>query len=307
MNMKQLEAFLAIARHGGFADAADRLNVTQSTISARIKELEQNLAVALFDRSRRQVQLTPKGRELLDYAAQAVALQREIKQRIGMPEAISGVFRVGVAELIAVTWLPNFVASVRERYPGVTLQFDVTMNPAMLEGLRSGSLDLALMIHTGSATDLLARPLGTVPFAWMAGADFELPQHTVTIEELRRLPIIYQSADSFMNQFMSSMLHPEGNSRRSGTSCNSLAARVSLIMAGLGVSLMPLITLESAPRKGSMRVVPTDPPHVDVAYDAVCARAASTPALRNLMEMAVEASSFVRRPVPERLASRSDG
>jgi len=67
-----------------------------------------------------------------------------------------------VAELIAVTWLPRFTASVGERYPAVTLQFDVTMNPAMLEGLRSGSLDLALMIHTGSAIDLLARPRATL-------------------------------------------------------------------------------------------------------------------------------------------------
>lgn len=294
MNIKQLEAVLAIARHGGFAEAAERLNVTQSTISARIKELEQDLGVALFDRSRRQVQLTPKGRELLDYASRAVALQREIKQRIGLPEAISGVFRIGVAELIAVTWLPQFAASVRERYPAVTLQFDVTMNPAMLEGLRSGSLDLALMIHTGTATDLMARPLGDVPFAWMAGVDFPLPDRRLSLEELRRLPIIYQSADSFMNQFMSAMLYPEGNSRRSGTSCNSLAARVSLISAGLGVSLMPLMTLET----GRLRVVPTEPARVDVSYDAVCARAALSPALSTLMEMALEASTFTSATPP---------
>ena len=62
MNLKQLEAFLAIARHGGFIEAAERLNLTQSTISVRIKELEQDLGVLLFDRSRRQIQLTPKGR-----------------------------------------------------------------------------------------------------------------------------------------------------------------------------------------------------------------------------------------------------
>ena len=177
-------------------------------------------------------------------------------------------------------------------YPAVTLQFDVTMNPAMLEGLRSGSLDLALMIHTGSAIDLLARPLGTVPFAWMAAADYVLPDRVVTMDDLRRLPIIYQSADSFMNQFMSSVLYPEGGSRRSGTSCNSLAARVSLMIAGLGVSLMPLMVLETTPRPGSLRLVPTDLPHVDVSYDAVCARATLVPALLTLMEMAVEASTF---------------
>ncbi|MBM3589313.1 MAG: LysR family transcriptional regulator [Alphaproteobacteria bacterium] len=294
MNLKQLEAFLAISRHGGFIEAAERLNLTQSTISARIKELEQDLGVLLFDRSRRQIQLTPKGRELLDYAQQAVALQREIKQQIGSAESISGVFRIGVAELIAVTWLPQFVANVREQYPAVTLQFEVTMNPTMLEGLRSGSLDLALMIHTGSASDLMAQSLGSVPFAWMAGVGFKLPRGILAIDDLKRLPIIYQSADSFMNHFMSSMLHTEGANRRSGTSCNSLAARVSLISAGLGVSLMPLNTLKTAPGKGRLRMVPTNPPQVNISYEAVCAKTHSSAALRRLMELAVQASSFTR-------------
>ena len=294
MNLKQLEAFLAISRHGGFIEAAERLNLTQSTISARIKELEQDLGVLLFDRSRRQIQLTPKGRELLDYAQQAVALQREIKQQIGSAESISGVFRIGVAELIAVTWLPQFVASVREHYPAVTLQFEVTMNPTMLDGLRSGSLDLALMIHTGSASDLMTQSLGSVPFAWMAGVGFKLPRGILAIDDLKRLPIIYQSADSFMNHFMSSMLHTEGANRRSGTSCNSLAARVSLISAGLGVSLMPLNTLKTAPGKGRLRIVPTKPPQVNISYEAVCAKTHSSAALHRLMEMAVQASSFTR-------------
>jgi DNA-binding transcriptional LysR family regulator len=95
-----------------------------------------------------------------------------------------------------------------------------------------------------------------------------------------------------MNHFMSSMLHPEGSSRRSGTSCNSLAARVSLITAGLGVSLMPLITLETAPGKGRLRIVKADPPYVDISYDAVCAKAQGSPAVRVLMDLAAEASSF---------------
>lgn len=294
MNIKQLEAFLAISRHGSFADAADRLNVTQSTVSARIKELEQDLAVVLFDRSRRQVQLTPKGRELLDYASRAVALQHEIRQRVGSPEAVSGVVRIGVAELVAVTWLPQFVGMVRERYPAITLQFDVAMNPAMLDGLRSGNLDLAFMIHTGAAADLSTRPLGTVQFCWMVGPDFELPKRKVAIEEIGRWPVIYQSADSFMNQLMSSLLYPDGNGRRSGTSCNSLAARISLTMAGLGVSLMPRLALDNTIIKRPLRIVPTEPEYVEISYDAVCARPSNSLALSILMDMAVATSSFTR-------------
>ncbi|MBS7813130.1 LysR family transcriptional regulator [Roseococcus pinisoli] len=292
MNIKQLEAFLAIARHGSFVEAAERLNLTQSTVSARIKELEQDLAVPLFDRTRRQIQLTPKGRELLDYADRALALQQEIKRRIGSPEALAGVVRIGVAELIAVTWLPRFTAMVRERYPAVTLQFEVAMNPSMLNGVRSGDLDIGLIIQPERQTELEMRHLGTVPFAWMAGTSFELPERAVTAEDLRRWPIIYQSADSYMNQLMNSILYPGGGGRRSGTSCNSLAARISLTAAGLGVSLMPLTTLGRDIQEGRLRILPIEPRHVEVSYSAVCAISDSAPGFRLLMDLAVAASSF---------------
>ncbi|WP_421989255.1 LysR family transcriptional regulator [Roseococcus sp.] len=292
MNIKQLEAFIAIARHGSFVEAAERLNLTQSTVSARIKELEQDLAVALFDRSRRQIQLTPKGRELLDYADRVIALQREIKRRIGSPEALAGVVRIGVAELIAVTWLPRFTAMVRERYPAVILQFEVAMNPSMVNGVRSGDLDIALIIAPERQPELQMRDLGAVAFAWMAGASFELPERAITVEDLRRWPIIYQSADSFMNQLMNSILYPGGKSRRSGTSCNSLAARISLTTAGLGVSLMPRMTLERDIAEGRLRVLPMEPRHVEVRYSAVCAVSDSAPGFNLLMDLAVAASSF---------------
>ena len=294
MNIRRLEAFLAVARYGGFAEAAGRLNLTQSAISIRIKELEHDLGVVLFNRSKRQVQLTPKGRELIDYAERAVALQHEIRRQVGSPEAMSGVMRIGVAELIAVTWLPRFAAMVRARHPGLILEFDVAMNPSMLGRVRSGDLDIALVISTETAGDLLARDLGVVPFAWMVGASFDLPHGTLSMDDLSRLPIIYQGTDSFMREFVSSMLHFGGKARRSGTSCNSLAALASLTVAGLGVSLMPLQTSERDIREGRLRILPIAPTYIDVGYSAVCARADNSLAVSTLMDIAIEASTFQR-------------
>jgi DNA-binding MarR family transcriptional regulator len=113
MNFRQLESFLTIAELGSFAAAADRLCVTQSTISARIQELEQILGVELFDRSQRTARLTLKGRELIGYAEQIVDLASEIRRRVGSKDALAGVVRVGVAELVAISWLPNLVNAVR--------------------------------------------------------------------------------------------------------------------------------------------------------------------------------------------------
>jgi DNA-binding transcriptional LysR family regulator len=294
MNIKQLEAFAAIARFGSFAVAADRLNLTQSTISVRIKELEQDLGVALFDRSRRQVQLTPKGRELLDYAERAIALQLEIRRRIGTAEALSGVVRIGVVELIAITWLPRLAAMLHARYPALTLEFEVALNPSLLSWVRCGDIDVALVAGAGAEAGLPTRHLGTVRFAWMVGAAFDLPRRTVTPEDIRQWPVILQGTDSYMSQLVAATLQLGGRARRNGTSCNSLAALVSLTMAGAGVSLMPLETSERDIREGRLRVLPMRPPHVEIGFTAVCATPHPSPAIEALMDLAVDASTFQR-------------
>ena len=164
MNIKQIEAFLTIVRDGSFAAAADRLNVTQSTISARITELEQELDLVLFDRSKRQVQLTYRGREFVRYAERALTAFSDIKRRFRPDAPISGVVRVGVAELIAVTWLSDLTNLVRATYPGVTLQFEVGLNPDLQAGVRDGTIDIALMCYPSDVAGLEIETLGHVDF-----------------------------------------------------------------------------------------------------------------------------------------------
>jgi DNA-binding transcriptional LysR family regulator len=84
MNRKQLETFETIVRLGSFAAAAAKLNATQSTVSARIQELEA-LGVQLFDRAQRKANLTTKGRELVSYAQTAIDLFSKIQHQVGNP------------------------------------------------------------------------------------------------------------------------------------------------------------------------------------------------------------------------------
>ena len=99
MNIKQLETFVWIVRLGSFAAAADRLYTTQSAVSMRIRELEQDIGIGLFDRTHHKARLTAKGKELLGYAEQLITLESEIRHRIGDPKTLAGVARVGVAEI----------------------------------------------------------------------------------------------------------------------------------------------------------------------------------------------------------------
>ena len=134
MNQRQLESFLAIAKHGSFAAAAERLFITQSAISARIKELEDDLGVELFDRSLKKVQLTIKGRELVQYAEQISVLFDEIRSKVGTAGAQSGVVRIGVVELVAITWMSKLLQRISSRHRRVRSCIETT--PSRTHALR---------------------------------------------------------------------------------------------------------------------------------------------------------------------------
>lgn len=151
VNFRQIETFVTIARLGSFRAAAEHLNSTQSTISVRMLELEQALGVVLFDRAARGASLTPKGRELIDKAEKVLALVGEM--RLGaVGEEVSGVVRLGVTEVVAVTWLPRMVSNLRESFPKLTLEIEVALTTRLLAKLTSGEVDAAIVAKVG--TDL---------------------------------------------------------------------------------------------------------------------------------------------------------
>jgi len=144
MTLQQLETFFWTVKLGSFAAAAERLHATQSAVSMRVRELERALCVELFDRTHRAARLTPKGRELMDYASRILDLSTELEHRIGAPEAISGVVRFGVAEVVTTTWLPRLITVIAERYPNVRLEIEEALTAELMASLHQAELELVL-------------------------------------------------------------------------------------------------------------------------------------------------------------------
>src|SRR5699024_8285422 len=119
MSLRQLEAFYWAVILGSFAAAAKRLFVTQSTISMRIRELELHLGVELFDRSSRAVKPTAVGLELMHYARRMLGLASQIKKQITPKAKYSEQIRIGVAEVISLTWLPQLLKKISMNFPQV--------------------------------------------------------------------------------------------------------------------------------------------------------------------------------------------
>jgi DNA-binding transcriptional LysR family regulator len=240
MNLQQLETFLEIARLGSVSKAAEHLNATQSAVSMRLTDLERELGVALVDRRHRPYRLTAKGRDLAGHAEEVVALTRQIHRSIGDPARLSGSVRVGVAEHIALTWLPDMVAALNQRHPEAVVELEIGLLDEMMQQIRTGDIDVLLTASLDPPDPAFAyRPLGNVTFAWMASPGLGVPDAPLSPADLAQWPLITMTRSSVLHRLMENWFGVGGVRPKRINACNSLSVCAGLTRAGLGVGLLP--------------------------------------------------------------------
>lgn len=292
MNIRQLETFVAIAQLGSFSAAASRLNASQSTISARIQELEQTLGISLFDRTHRAIRLTLKGRELLPHAQHAVSAFAEIRKRISAPEALSGLIRIGVAEIVAVSWLPQFLTTIHDLYPKLSMELSVLLTSEILDRVQNGDLDMAIVPGSRFDSSLATRTMGWVRLTWMAGANFRTENQVLVPKDLRKYRIFSLGKNSYHSQTMQEWLYTDESEIPRVDVCNSMSIIASLTASGLGVSLLPEQCYRNEIQEGKLKPIVTDPEVPLVEFSAVYPRVPPNRAQKCLSELAAEVSTF---------------
>ena len=291
MTLKQLQTFYWVCHLGSFIAAAERLHTTQSTVSMRIHDLEQSFGIELFDRSMRTVRPTAKGVELLVYVERLMALTTEMQQRLADPGVLTGTVRLGVTEMVAVTWLSELLANINERYPGVTIELIVDVSIAHTRKLINGELDLALV--PGPAPELDHISLGLVQFAWMASPKLEIPDRCLTPHELVGYPMLGLNRDSKHQQVVTKWLNDAGARTPSMNICNSIGILSVLTIAGLGIGYLPFgyFTNEMI-RLKQLRVLDTQPAFPPFEYCALFDKRRPQPLAIVIAELAASYSTF---------------
>ncbi|MGE5534389.1 MAG: LysR family transcriptional regulator [Acidobacteriota bacterium] len=293
MNIKQIETFYWAAKLGSFKAAASYLNATQSTISTRIQELEEFFGVALFDRSRRVVRLTDKGRELLVYAERFVALSEEMQASISETDSVSGTVRIGVSEVISATWLPKFIKAVKLRYPKLAAEYDVTSVINQLDKLKRGDLDLLLLPRRSGQYGHQIRSIGQVAFKWCASRDFAFPAPPpLTAVDFIDLPVIALHKESNNWQTIESWLSENGGYAKKLTQCNRMDVVLAMTLAGQGLGLFPVCSYQNEIANGSLVLVETNPSVPLVEFAAVSQNDQPRLPIRLVAELAAEISEF---------------
>lgn len=286
MNLKQFEAFYWIARLGSFHAAARHLRVAQPSVSARVRELERHLGVALFDRSGRVARLTPKGRELATYAGQMLALAGEVEQRIGSRTALVGRVRFGLTSIPAVTWMPRLLHRMAKAYPGIDAEFVVDSSENMRGQLLRGELDVAFLAGPLAEPSLATESLGAVTMGWLASPSLGLPNRPLAPQDLVDVSIIADVRGSFLHGIALDWFRRGGVEPRRQHACSSLPTRLQLARAGLGIAMAPPAVAAKEIAEGTLRLVVADPPLPELEYVIAVAGGAPTPPVRVLLEFA---------------------
>jgi len=146
MELRQLEYFVAVAEEQNFTRAAERVHISQSGVSAQIRQLERELGAELFDRSARTATLTTAGKAALEHARAALAAAGAVGQAVGeVTELIRGRLTVGMVTGCTLTPLFEALAAFHRAHPGVEISLLEDNSDRLTEGVRGGTVDVALI------------------------------------------------------------------------------------------------------------------------------------------------------------------
>lgn len=291
----QLEAVRWIARLGSFRAAAAQLNLSQPTISMRVRELERHLGVTLFDRNSYRAQLTDAGRDAVRYAERILALAEEMEQGSVRNVAMSTPIRLGAADSFALTHLPALLSQLEQAFPALRVDLQIDFSSNLNQRLQRGGLDLAFLTGPVEGAALQVAPLMRLPLAWVASPRLALPARPLRPEDLRTSAILANPWPSHLFRTVQTWFASGGLRPTRLMTCNSLTVMARLASAGFGVTLLPMDILRSNFELGQLQPLRTDPP-VD-PYDMLMVSRDSMPpelvgAIRDIARRLVRGSGL---------------
>ncbi len=257
VDFRTIETFFWVVKLGSFRGAAQKLNTTQPAISQRIAQLEDELGAVLLKRDRRAVSPTPTGRQMLLYAEKLIEIRAEMLAVVGHRQTMRGVLRLGVAETIVHTLLPDLIKQVNISYPNLSLEIEVDITPNLRARLLSQEIDLALLLGPLTAPSVRNRVLCDYPISLLASPLLELDDHVLSVDDLARFPIITFPRKTQPYEVVRSLFNrPDLPPIRLHASA-SLGTVIHMAIEGLGIAVIPSAIVERELADGRLRELQT--------------------------------------------------
>ena len=292
MTLTELRYIVAVARERHFGRAAEACFVSQPTLSVAVKKLEEELEVRIFERGASEVSVTPLGAEIVRQAQSVIeqaAGIREIAKRHKDP--LSGPLRLGIIYTIGPYLLPDLVRQAIEQVPQMPLMLQENFTARLLEMLRTGELDCAIMAEPFPDTGLAMAPLYDEPFQVALPASHPLARRkTISAEELKaEKMLLLGTGHCFRDHVLEvcpeyARFSSEAEGMRKTFEGSSLETIKYMVASGMGITVVPQLSVPAKPQAQVVyvpfaRPVPTR--RVALAWRRSFTRYEAIAALRN--------------------------
>lgn len=245
MDFKQLRTFLAIVETGNVTRAAQLLNIVQPAVSRQLRLLEEDVGRALFDRTRRGMQLTTSGKTLVEYARRALNELDRARAEINPQQVgVGGIVTIGLLPSTSDLLAGPLVSRITSQYPGIKIRIAVGYAGTLQAWLESGEVDAALLYEPNNTDSILMQPLLEesmcvvgLPkngFAW---------SKTLSLRELVCTPMILPSAPHGIRMLVDHACMQLGIQLAVVAETNAMSVQKSLVLGGHGVTILPLIAV----------------------------------------------------------------
>ncbi|MBB5078326.1 LysR substrate-binding domain-containing protein [Nonomuraea endophytica] len=293
--LAQLRAFLAVAEHLHFREAASRLRISQPALSGNIAALEEVLDQQLVERTTRKVLLTPAGERLTEHARRVLAAVDDLMGEVAQNrEPFRGPAHLGVIPTVAPYVLPALLPMFARRFPHLKLTVHEARTETILEEVREGRLDMVLLALPTEVNGLVEEPLYDEDFLLAVPEDHPLAasEEPLGRAALKGLDIVLLNQGHCLREQAIDVCREVGARATATTYATSLPTLVQLVAGGLGVTLLPesAVPVETGKRVrlALRRFAPPAPGRtIGLAYRGSSARAAEYAQLAKAVRSAV--------------------
>ena len=300
MNLEQLYTIVSLADVNSFNEAAKALNTTQPGISNRIRSLEDELEIKLFDRNTRSVRITSEGRKCAELATQIIQLVDQIKNISPIDQPLSGIVTLGISESIALSWLSNLILQLQDDYPQVEIDIDIGPTPYLFKKLMKGDVDImmagGLPIQT-IGKNLVIDSLGKLELAWVISEnsklfpDIDKPYTPCQLMDAR---IFLYSRRALMHELVFDWFYENGAQLGRVNMCDSIPSTQAMIKMGLGISLLPLQLIQESINKNDLRVITTNPPAPSIEFYSIYKNKRNNTINKSIVDISISTSDFIK-------------
>lgn len=268
MDLHQLKTFVAVARGGSIARAAQRVHLSQPAVSAHIKAVEDALGLALFERTSRGMSLTRDGQRLLAKAEQTLAAHQELMDEAARGKGqLTGRLRLGAGASSNNEAIGRLVTAFAERFRQVEVTLKHATSVEILAGLRDGSLDAGFYNEAGTVdSDLSALEVSRFAIFLVAAPGVVDPSKGLDWPALAKVPWIYPPASACCGRTAEALFKTHRFKPERIISVDRQVVARTLLESGVGVGLLHADAANEAKRGGALELLHEANPRVSVLF-----------------------------------------